>query len=65
MQTTPWKRMIARRAVEARNIDDANHTFSTANWRDAVADATVEWIDRHFRGQGQGATSPAACDPVA
>jgi len=48
MQTTPWKTMAGRVAVECRNIEAANHTFATAAWRDAVAEASVEWIDRHF-----------------
>ena len=48
MQTTPWKTMAARVAPECRNIEAANHTFATAAWRDAVAEASAEWIDRHF-----------------
>lgn len=48
MQAARWKTMVARVAVECRNIDAANHTFATAAWRDAVAEASVEWIDRHF-----------------
>jgi hypothetical protein len=53
MQTTPWKTMAARAAVECRNIDAANHTFATAGWRDAVAEASAEWIDRHFGPRSQ------------
>jgi exosortase A-associated hydrolase 1 len=53
MQTTPWTTMAARAVIECRNIDAANHTFAAVGWRDAVADASVEWITRHFGRRGQ------------
>ncbi len=31
--------------VEWIELPEANHTFSTAEWRDAVADATARWLD--------------------
>jgi len=65
MQTTAWKTMAARVAVECRNIDAANHTFATAGWRDAVAEASVEWIDRHFGARAQTIARAVALDTSA
>jgi exosortase A-associated hydrolase 1 len=65
MQTTPWKTMAARAAVECRDIVAANHTFATAAWRDAVAKASIEWIDRHFGPRAQPPARAVALDTSA
>ena len=45
-----WKALLARASVERRDFEDADHTFSTAAWRDAVEAATLEWIGRRVLG---------------
>ena len=65
MQTMPWKAMTTHAAVESVNVDDANHTFSTAPWRDLAADATAAWMDRHFSRQGPLSVPLAGFDHAA
>ena len=59
MQTMPWKAMTTHAVVESVNVDDANHTFSTAPWRDLVAEATAAWVGRHFPRQESEAVPQA------
>lgn len=40
-----WRRIYAAERVEKRNLPEADHTFSRREWRDRVADWTVEWIE--------------------
>jgi exosortase A-associated hydrolase 1 len=43
--TSPaWKRALARSEIEWRRLPDANHTFSTRDWRDQVTRWTREWM---------------------
>lgn len=38
-----WRAMMASKRIETLQLDAANHTFARAEWRDAVAQATVDW----------------------
>jgi hypothetical protein len=40
----PWKRAFARNGVRFDELADANHTFSSEEWRNWVADRTVSAI---------------------
>jgi exosortase A-associated hydrolase 1 len=39
-----WKKVLKRKGVDFRFLNEANHTFSTRNWRDRVAEWTLEWV---------------------
>ena len=39
-----WRRLLADPRVARHTLKDADHTFSTASWRDQVADWTLDWI---------------------
>jgi exosortase A-associated hydrolase 1 len=39
-----WSKLLARATIE--RLDDADHTFSTAAWRDAVAERTARWVNQ-------------------
>lgn len=41
-----WREMLAARAYTSLELADADHTFSTATWRDEVARATLDWLRR-------------------
>ena len=38
-----WKYILASRQVRRAHLQEANHTFSTRQWRDQVASWTAEW----------------------
>lgn len=40
----PWRRLLARERCVSREIQDANHTFSSAEWRSQVESWTCDWI---------------------
>lgn len=39
-----WQRALRADAVMRRDLAEANHTFSTREWRDTVADWTSAWV---------------------
>ena len=39
-----WKRMLGGPNYQRRDLPEANHTFSTREWRDQVASWTRDWI---------------------
>ena len=39
-----WGQLLANSRVERRKLPDANHTFSTREWRDQVTVWTAEWL---------------------
>ncbi len=39
-----WGRLLADTRVERRKLPNANHTFSTREWRDQVAAWTADWM---------------------
>ena len=41
-----WKALLADARVTERELPEANHTFSTREWRDQVARWTVEWVQQ-------------------
>ena len=43
-----WRDTIDRRNIERHEVKDADHTFSTGEWRTQVETLTVEWIKRSF-----------------
>ncbi len=47
---TRWKALLARASVERRDFEDADHTFSSAAWRDGAEAATVDWVRRRVLG---------------
>ena len=40
----PWQRLMRRDRIETFRIEEANHTFSTREWREAVEQATIDWV---------------------
>ena len=40
-----WRRCLARPGVSRVEIAEANHTFSRREWRDRVAQATLDWLE--------------------
>lgn len=45
-----WRGLLEDARVTIRELDAANHTFSRAEWRDRVADWTLEWVAETARG---------------
>ena len=43
-----WSGLIGRDNIERADLVDADHTFSTASWRQRVETLTVEWLKRSF-----------------
>ena len=43
-RSVEWRRLVADPRVAHHDIADADHTFSTAAWRDEVAAVTVQWL---------------------
>lgn len=41
-----WKKALARRAVTRMDLAEANHTFSSAEWRGRVESWTADWVKR-------------------
>lgn len=39
-----WRKLLRRRTVTQRNLDNADHTFSRREWRNTVAGWTVTWL---------------------
>lgn len=39
-----WQRLLADTRVQSRKLVEANHTFSTREWRDQVAIWTTDWV---------------------
>jgi len=63
-----WTQLL--RGATAIRLDDADHTFSSAEWRDRVADATADWLSHVVREGGASArlhrgagTSPGIAEP--
>lgn len=52
-QDAGWRQMLADKPLETVELVEANHTFARAEWRDAVARATIDWLAK------QGADTPA------
>ena len=44
-ESPDWQRLLQRPGVTRHAIPDANHTFSTAAWRDQVAGLTAGWLE--------------------
>ena len=44
-----WKGLIARETVARVDLAKADHTFSTAAWRQEVEALTLDWLTRSFR----------------
>jgi len=42
----PWRAVVQRANVECVDVKAANHTFASAEWRGAVENATLAWLDR-------------------
>ncbi len=41
-----WSGLLDRSNVERHDLPDADHTFSTARWRDEVETRTLDWLGR-------------------
>lgn len=49
LKTEPlWNAIQQRSHVEMVHVDDADHTFSSAVWRNAVATSVTDWLRRRF-----------------
>jgi uncharacterized protein len=44
-ESTDWRHLLQRPGITRHGIAEANHTFSTAAWRDEVAGLTAGWLD--------------------
>jgi exosortase A-associated hydrolase 1 len=41
-----WKGVIEAENVDCRDLPEADHTFSTSNWREEVEALTLNWVER-------------------
>ncbi len=39
-----WRNTLKQKSVELKNVEEANHTFSSENWRGLVEKMSCEWI---------------------
>lgn len=39
-----WRRLVSGRLLELRELAAADHTFSTPEWRDQVAEWTAQYV---------------------
>jgi len=46
-----WRRWARRKGITRHDLAEADHTFSSAQWRDQVADWTGAWLDAWQRSQ--------------
>jgi len=44
-----WAGVLARPNIARQEFPDADHTFSTAQWRSQVEQATINWLDQVVR----------------
>ncbi len=42
-----WERVMSHRRVTVSGMSNANHTFSSSEWRSEVASRTLKWLARH------------------
>ena len=49
--SSKWKKVISRRPIDWLEIADANHTFSSREWRDKVADTTLRWLSNQEKSR--------------
>lgn len=40
-----WRRILRRPSCQVRRIAEANHTFSSREWRDLVEQQTIDWLE--------------------
>ena len=45
-ESRSWREIVRRGNTEVSRIQQANHTFSKAKWRDQVASWTIEWLEK-------------------
>ena len=48
-----WKSVCDDVKISRMHIPDANHTFSSSNWRSQVSENTVSWIKGKVAHQGK------------
>lgn len=44
-----WQQVLGQERVSMREVNDADHTFSSAEWRLAVEEATLDWLKNLMR----------------
>lgn len=44
-QSTSWQKILKIKKTERAHLQDANHTFSSCEWRDQVAALTLKWVE--------------------
>ncbi|WP_420796525.1 hypothetical protein [Ectothiorhodospira haloalkaliphila] len=42
-----WQGLFAQESVTIKELPDANHTFSTEEWRQQVSEWTFQWVCAH------------------
>ncbi len=47
-----WDGLLARPLVTTQSLPEADHTFSSAVWREKVAQGTLDWLRQSGLGQG-------------
>jgi exosortase A-associated hydrolase 1 len=43
-----WRGLLTRSNIERADLPPADHTFSTASWRNSVEELTLDWARRSF-----------------
>jgi exosortase A-associated hydrolase 1 len=49
-QASDWRAWLNAATTELRVLEDADHTFSRADWRDQLSDWSATWIKQRFPG---------------
>ena len=49
-QASDWRAWLDAATTEVRVLEDADHTFSRADWRDQLSDWSAAWIKQRFPG---------------
>ena len=45
--SVPWQRWLASSRAQRHDIEQSNHTFARADWRDRVTELTARWVLDH------------------
>jgi hypothetical protein len=46
--SSSWSGRLEQANVELRHVAGADHTFSSAGWRDEIEAGTLDWLRRNF-----------------
>lgn len=49
-ESDEWKKLLSRESVQTKTLAEANHTFSSAEWRNQIEVWTKDWLTEMYPG---------------